>query len=150
MPEYKVPSGDYEGFWRYIQSRSRHSPKGFLQKSKRAPWDAAVNQFKERGKRNDIVSLTGQFDWCQRSEKGILKLTLNPLKLERGNRFCRRFGSDRFLTVTFPPLWKPPEHLKSQVDAQLLLQGVTKWLATSEHHLLGRIWRGFFLEDVKI
>ncbi|PGG95234.1 hypothetical protein AJ80_10001 [Polytolypa hystricis UAMH7299] len=138
---FETPLPEYDAFWKSLQCGG----KSFLEKSKSDPWKAAVGEFK--GPEGNVVTLSGQLDWARPSE-GYLKLTLNPLKFERGYRFCRRFGSDRFLEITFPSLSKPPRHLKS-IEPHVLLRAVATWLATSEHHILGRVWRGFYIEEVK-
>ncbi|KAK2798086.1 hypothetical protein FQN51_007905 [Onygenales sp. PD_10] len=137
---------DYDDFWK---DTIRGLPLA-LEKTRMTAWNMAVSQYEDQEPTGDVVTLSGQLSWCDRSEKGYFKLTLNPLKFERSYRFCRRFGSDRFLEITFPTLTRPPGHLvRGSREKEVLLTAVTRWLATSEHHILGRIWRGFYLEDVQ-
>ncbi|KAK2811464.1 hypothetical protein FQN50_002087 [Emmonsiellopsis sp. PD_5] len=137
---------DYDDFWK---DTTRGLPLA-LEKTRMSAWNMAVSQYEDQEPTGDVVTLSGQLSWCKLSEKGYFKLTLNPLKFERSYRFCRRFGSDRFLEITFPTLTRPPGHLvQNSHEKEVLLTAVTRWLATSEHHILGRIWRGFYLEEVQ-
>ncbi|KAI2083494.1 hypothetical protein LOZ36_005572 [Ophidiomyces ophidiicola] len=144
LPHYQLPSQDYAEFWEYA---TREVSKGNqLEKAKSSIWEAAAGNFEDNGT-NDVVTLTGELEWCKKSEPGYLKVTLSPLRLERSHRFARRFGSDRFLEITFPTLGKSPEYLKNQ--GPTVLQSIATWLAQAPHYILGRTWRAFYLEDIK-
>ncbi|OAX83776.1 hypothetical protein ACJ72_01860 [Emergomyces africanus] len=142
----KLP--DYEDFWRDIHNGKR--PR--LEKTAPEPWDMAVDQYEDKKPTGDVVTLSCELSWCSPKEPGYFKLTLHPLKFMRSYRFCRRFGSDRFLEMTYPTLTEPPAHLvrkEDLVEKELLLEAISRWMATSEHHLVGRVWRGLYLEDIQ-
>ncbi|EEH42619.1 uncharacterized protein PADG_07439 [Paracoccidioides brasiliensis Pb18] len=138
----KLP--EYEDFWNHLHDGLPTS----LEKTKSGPWEMAVEMYEDKRSTGDVVTLSGKLSWCKR--KGYFDLSLNPLKFERSYRFCRRFGSDRFLEITFPVLTSPPSRLARDTEERgILLEAISRWLANSEHHLLGRVWRSFYLEDVK-
>lgn len=145
----KVPFNSHEDFWRWIEGHARRRGNALPEKSPAKAWDAAVNQFKVVDEHSEVVMLTGALDWRDKSEAGIFKLKLNPLKIERSCRFHRRFGSDRFLSLTIPAPSRPPSHLRFDSHPSLLRETIAKWLAHSEHYLLGRTWRAFYVEEVK-
>ncbi|KAJ5323313.1 RNA-directed RNA polymerase [Penicillium atrosanguineum] len=139
---------DHETFWKWVQHHSLRGDRPMPEKSPRRAWDAAVDDFKT-GRHSEVVVLTGELDWCAKNEPGIFKLRLNPLKPERTCRFHRRFGSDRFLTVTIPAAARPPEHLRLNDQPSVLRQSIASWLTRNDHYCLGRTWRAFFVEEVK-
>ncbi|KAL1984058.1 hypothetical protein VTN96DRAFT_9655 [Rasamsonia emersonii] len=145
----KDPFNDHEGFWKWIEGHTQRHGKALPEKSPAKAWDAAVNQFKVVDKHSEVVVLTGALNWRDKSEAGIFKLKLNPLKIERSCRFHRRFGSDRFLSLTIPAPSRPPSHLRFNSHPSLLRETIAKWLTHYEHYLLGRTWRAFYVEDVK-
>ncbi|PGH07291.1 hypothetical protein GX51_01835 [Blastomyces parvus] len=142
----KLP--EYEDLWKDIHN-GRPSR---LEKTTQEVWDMAVDQYEDKNSTGDVVTLSCELEWCSSKEPGYLKLTLNPLKFMRGYRFSRRFGSDRFLEVTYPSVAEPPGHLVRKddvVEKEILLEAVSRWMATSVHHLAGRYWRGLYIEDVQ-
>ncbi|KAL2220159.1 putative RNA-directed RNA polymerase [Thermoascus aurantiacus ATCC 26904] len=139
---------DYERFWEWVATHSQRRSMPLPEKSAPRAWAAAVERFKDTAKHSEVVVLTGELDWCEKSEPGILKLRLNPLKIERTCRFHRRFGSDRFLSLTIPAPTRPPPHLRSTSPPSLLRESIVKWLTQNVHHCLGRKWRPFYVEDV--
>ncbi|PGH36658.1 hypothetical protein GX50_00520 [[Emmonsia] crescens] len=142
----KLP--EYEDFWKDIHNGGRSR----LEKTVPEPWEMAVDQYEDRKPTGDVVTLSCELSWCSQNESGYFKLALNPLKFMRSHRFCRRFGSDRFLEVTYPILTEPPAHLVRKEDLaekEILLEAISRWMVTSEHHLVGRVWRGLYLEDIQ-
>ncbi|KLJ11987.1 hypothetical protein EMPG_09628 [Blastomyces silverae] len=142
----KLP--EYEDLWKDI----RNGRPSRLEKTTQEAWDMAVDQYEDRNSTGDVVTLSCELEWCSNKEPGYLKLTLNPLKFMRGYRFCRRFGSDRFLEVTYPTVAEPPVHLVRKddvVEKEILLEAISRWMATSVHHLVGRFWRGLYIEDIQ-
>ena len=85
---------------------------------------------------------------CSEDEPGILKLKLNPFKVERSCRFYRRFGSDSFLSLTLPAPSRAPRHLRLRAKTNLR-EDIATWLTLYEHRLLGRLSRPFYVEEVK-
>ncbi|BCR94783.1 RNA dependent RNA polymerase [Aspergillus luchuensis] len=134
-----------DDFWRWIEGHSQREGKRLPEKSSRKAWDAATGKFKT-DKHSEVVVLTGDLEW---SEEGVLKLRLNPLKTERTCRFHRRFGSDRFLSLTVPAPARPPSHLRFPLQPTLLRETLGLWLTQNAHQCLGRTWRPFFVDEVK-
>ncbi|OQE12430.1 hypothetical protein PENVUL_c001G06321 [Penicillium vulpinum] len=154
MPFRQILVGDrvtfntQDDFWSWISGLGRRYDRPLPERSPRRAWDAAVGDFKS-DKHSEAVVLSGDLDWCDKSEPGIFKLRLNPLKLERTCRFHRRFGSDRFLTLTIPAADRPPGHQKQPSFPSVLRESIASWLTRNDHHCLGRTWRAFFVEEVK-
>lgn len=144
LPNHK-PNQDYEELWSSINNQGGRS--NIIERTKQSVWDAATDNF-DVEKDSAVVTLSGELDWCQKSQSGFMSLKLNPLKFERSHRFARRFGSDRFLEITFPSLSRM-EKENSHISPEAFKPAFAKWLCTSRHYLLGRVWRGFFVEDVK-
>ncbi|KAL1970925.1 hypothetical protein VTN77DRAFT_2759 [Rasamsonia byssochlamydoides] len=145
----RVPFNNHEDFWKWVEGHNQRHGKALPEKSPAKAWDAAVNLFKVVDKHSEVVVFTGALDWCDKSEAGIFKLKLNPLRTERSCRFHRRFGSDRFLSVTIPAPSRPPAHLRFDSHPSFLRESIAKWLTHYDHYLLGRTWRAFYVEEVK-
>lgn len=145
LAEDQIPhnSSSHADFWKWVDGHSLRCGN-LPEKSSARAWNFAVDQYRDTG--SDAVTLSGELDWCHKSEPGYLKLKLKPMKLERSCRFYRRFGSDRFLSITIPYPSKAPKHLR---PSEYLQQSIVKWLSTEDHHCLGRVWRAFYLEEVK-
>lgn len=142
-------SYDYEKFWHWVGNHNQRCGRPVPEKSAARAWAVAENLFKDTGKHSEVVVLTGDLDWCEKSEPGIFKLKLNPLKIERTCRFHRRFGSDRFLSLTIPAPTRPPPHLRFTSQPSFLRESIVKWLTQNIHHCFGRKWRPFYVEEVK-
>lgn len=142
----KAPFSKYDDFWRWIQNHTQRFGKSLPEKAAAKAWDSAINQFRHEEKHSEVTIFSGDLSW---SEPGILKLKLNPLRIERSCRFHRRFGADRFLTLTIPAPARPPEHLRFPSQPSLLRESIVKWLTRNDHHCLGRTWRPFYVEEVK-
>ncbi|CAI7604766.1 unnamed protein product [Penicillium glandicola] len=137
----RVTFNTQDDFWSWVGGLGRRYGHPLPERSPRRAWDAAVGDFKS-DKHSEVVVLSGDLDWC---EPGIFKLRLNPLKLERTCRFHRRFGSDRFLTITVPAADRHPIHHNEPV----LRESIASWLTRNDHRCLGRTWRAFYVEEVK-
>ncbi|KAL4926072.1 RNA dependent RNA polymerase [Aspergillus undulatus] len=109
----------YDGFWKWIEGHSQQNGKPIPEKSTRKAWDAACGTYKTE-RHSEVVVLTGDLEWCTESEPGVLKLVLKPLKTERSCRFYRRYGSDRFLSLTLPAPARPPSYLRFPSNPALL------------------------------
>lgn len=138
----------HDRFWALIQGHDQRGDRLVPENSPCRAWDAAAGDFKT-GRHSEVVVMTGDLDWCAKNEPGIFKLRLNPLRLERTCRFYRRFGSDRFLTLTIPAAARPPDHLRFDDQAPVLRESIAAWLTRNDHYCLGRVWRAFFVEEVK-
>ncbi|KAJ5602769.1 RNA-dependent RNA polymerase eukaryotic-type [Penicillium hordei] len=154
IPSKQILVGDritfntQDDFWSWVGGLSRRYGHPLPERSPRRAWDAAVGDFKS-DKHSEVVVLSGELDWCNESEPGIFKLRLNPLKPEWTCRFHRRFGSDRFLTLTIPAADQPPTHQKQPSYPSVLRESIASWLTRNYHHCLGRTWRAFYVEEVK-
>ncbi|KAL4952540.1 RNA dependent RNA polymerase-domain-containing protein [Aspergillus filifer] len=138
----------YDEFWKWIEGHSKRNGKPIPEKPTRKAWDAACGTF-ETDRQSEAVVLTGNLEWCSKAEPGVLKLFLNPLKTERSCRFQRRFGSDRFLSLTLPAPTRPPNHLRLPSHPALLRESIALWLTQNVHKCLGRTWKPFYVEEVK-
>jgi hypothetical protein len=137
-----------DDFWDWIKGHNQRNERPLPEKPTTKAWDAAVGSFKT-DKHSEVTVLTGDLEWCNDSERGILKLILNPLKTERTCRFHRRFGSDRFLSLTMPAPTRPPGHFRLTSNPSLLRESIALWLTQFAHRCLGRTWKPFFVEEVK-
>ncbi|KAI9374503.1 RNA dependent RNA polymerase-domain-containing protein [Aspergillus egyptiacus] len=138
----------YDEFWKWIEGHSQRNGNPLPEKPSRRAWDAACGTFRT-DKHSEVVVLTGDLEWCTKSEPGVLKLKLNPLKTARSCRFHRRFGSDRFLSLTLPAPSRPPSHLRLPSHPALLRESIALWLTQNPHRCLGRTWKPFYVEEVK-
>ncbi|KAL4883059.1 RNA dependent RNA polymerase-domain-containing protein [Aspergillus karnatakaensis] len=138
----------YDEFWDWIERHTQRNGNSVPEKPSRKAWDAACGSFRT-DKHSEAVVLTGELEWCSKTEPGVLKLKLNPLKTERSCRFHRRFGSDRFLSLTIPAPARPPNHLRLPSHPALLRESIALWLTHHSHNCLGRIWKPFCVEEVK-
>jgi hypothetical protein len=154
MPFKKILVGDrvtfntQDDFWSWVSGLAQRYGRPLPERSPRRAWDAAATDFRT-DKHSEVVVLSGDLDWCDESESGIFKLKLNPLKPERTCRFHRRFGSDRFLTLTVPAPDRPPNHQRQPSYPSVLRESISSWLAHNDHQCLGRTWRAFYVEEVK-
>jgi hypothetical protein len=144
----RLPFNGQDEFWAWVSGHSQRGNRPLPEKSSGRAWDAAVGDFKTE-KHSEVVVLSGDMEWCEESEPGIFKLKLNPLKPERTCRFHRRFGSDRFLSLTVPAPSRPPPHQRQTSYPSVLRESVAAWLTRNDHHCLGRTWRAFYVEEVK-
>ena len=145
-----IPFKTYDDFWKWIAGHSQRNGKLLPERSSRRAWDAATGDF-QTDKHSEVVVFSGDLDWCETESEqpGILKLKLNPLKTEKTCRFHRRFGSDRFLSLTLPAPTRPPRHLRVPSQPTLLRESLASWLTQHVHRCVGRSWRPFFVEEAK-
>jgi hypothetical protein len=127
---------DYQQFRSWLSKLPMLKDKVLPESSKEDAWVAAGEDFKD-------VPLTGQWTFVEE----VLTFWLKPLKIERSHRFGRRFGNDRFLAIgvpfsndsSFPKLFK--DNLKNT------RREIMQFLGESDHKILGRTWKAFFLKD---
>ncbi|KAE8359838.1 RNA dependent RNA polymerase-domain-containing protein [Aspergillus caelatus] len=143
-----IPFKTRDDFWEWIKDHNQRNGKPLPEKPTTNAWDFAIGSF-ETDKHSEVVVLTGDLEWCSEHEPGIFKLNLKPLKTERTCRFHRRFGSDRFLSLTMPAPSRPPRHFPLPSDPSLLRESIALWLTQNVHRCLGRTWKPFFVEEVK-
>ncbi|KAJ5146229.1 RNA-directed RNA polymerase [Penicillium bovifimosum] len=58
--------------------------------------------------------------------------------------------STPFLTLTVPAPDHPPSHQRQPSYPSVLRESISSWLAHNDHYCLGRIWRAFYVEEVKL
>jgi hypothetical protein len=145
----KAPFASQDSFWEWITlSHTQRCARPVPERSPAKAWDAAVDDFKT-AKASEVVIMSGNLEWCSESEPGILKLILSPLKTDKTCRFHRRFGSDRFMTLTLPAPARPPKYLQFLDHSSVLRESIAFWLTRHDHQCLGRTWRPFFVEQGK-
>ncbi|KAJ5113942.1 hypothetical protein N7456_002476 [Penicillium angulare] len=141
------PSNEYAEFWSSIETHSQREHRAIPEKPSRRAWDAATGDFKTE-RHSEVIFFTGEMSWAPMHE-GIFSLKLHPPKTEKTCRFHRRFGSDRFLSLTIPDLSRPPEDLGCPSHPSFVRESISAWLTRNDHLCLGRRWRPFFIEEVK-
>ena len=139
---------DHQLFWQHVNNLPGTSPRKLPHRSSFEAWEQAENRY-EDPKSSESVVFSGTLTWREASRAGLFDLSLNPLKLEKSCRFHRRFGSDRFLVLQFPSLSTHdlPSHMRR--DDHDVRTAVSHWLSKTVHHLLGRQWRAFYVEEAK-
>lgn len=103
------------------------------------------------------VSLTGivKFNSSHDAKSSLFTILLNPLDTMRGNRFWRKFGSDRFLTLKLPTVpreeslpTKTPFRYKRLCTPDKFNEAIIDFLMQEPGiELLGRVWKCFFIRD---
>lgn len=141
------PYEKYVDFWQWLGNVGGRMTKTLPEKPSIKAWNAAIGRF-EGDRHSEAVIFSGSLDWCEKGDPGIFKLRLNPLKIDRTCRFYRRFGSDRFLSITMPSPSQPPSHLCLK-DQASLREALTDWLVNNNHYLLKRTWKAFHVDDFK-
>jgi hypothetical protein len=145
----KAPFASQDSFWEWITlSHTQRCARPVPERSPAKAWDAAVDEFKT-DRASEVVVMSGNLEWCTESEPGILKLNFGPLKTDKTCRFHRRFGSDRFMTLTLPAPARPPKYLQFLDHPSVLRESIAYWLTRHDHKCLGRTWRPFFVEQGK-
>ncbi|KAI9718001.1 MAG: hypothetical protein M1828_006991 [Chrysothrix sp. TS-e1954] len=115
----------------------------------RSTADVSADCWKAATKNSNNVFLTGQIEFRQADKnESIFKLRLSPLKLETGSkRFFRKFGSHRFLSLSFPSFNHVPAVWKAQ--GEHLAQRVQDWLRLPHKDLMGCRWTAIFARVIK-
>ena len=136
---FKGQYNEYNVFWSEMSDLVKQHKSVMPERSQTATWERAGTNFEE-------VALSGKVTFSASQDTPLFKFQLNPLKRDRGYRLARKFGSDRFLIVSFPLIRqdKLPTVLKNHfVEARL---GIIQWLVRETHQLLGRQWRAFLVK----
>lgn len=107
----------------------------------------------------DCASFTAKLRFNEELAGPIFDFQLNPIKYERGCRFYRKFGADRFLTIEMPyfdedtfrsstkPQSKRVQQLRALTANDRLHNTLFQWLVSTQHHIVGRQWRVFYVES---
>ena len=146
----KSETPGYAAFWNAANAvcKSAEPSQKLLatEKSSSAAWDSAKGNFTSDS--NKSVMLGGALTWADAPGKGLFELKLKPLQLEKSCRFERRFGGDRFLSLTIPELGRAiPQNLK--IGAENTHSAISHWLGCHAHYIAGRYWRAFYVENVE-
>lgn len=91
------------------------------------------------------LSFTGTISFGTTANGSLLKLKLNPISFEKSNRLKRKFGSDRLIVLGFPSLEAGDVPSRHKSNAVELRRAIIDWLTNTQHHLLGRQWRAFYV-----
>ncbi|KAE8133687.1 hypothetical protein BDV38DRAFT_286586 [Aspergillus pseudotamarii] len=126
---HEIPD-DYILFRKWLTGHPMRDGQPLPAPPKKRAWDVAEGCWMEPESQQS-VELSGSLLRAP-CVQGHFILKLNPLKLEKGCRLYRRFGSDRFLTLTIP-------FLEKFCGCNRLREHIAEWLAGSQHRLLGRI-----------
>lgn len=136
---FKSPDDEYDAFWSKLSAVIKQHKAIVPERSHAAAWCKARSGFNE-------VTLGGKMTFTGSKDGPLLKFNLNPLRKERSYRIARKFGSDRFLILSFPIIRRkglPNELQKDFVDTRLR---ILQWLVREPHSLLGRTWRAFLVK----
>ena len=92
------------------------------------------------------LMLTGDLIFNKDRGAPLFRFLLKPMKAERSSRLTRKWGTDRFLVLGLPGLLSSdlPECLRKDVPA--VRDVIVRWLCTSEHCILGRTWKAFYVK----
>ena len=91
--------------------------------------------------------LNVSLDWTTKaSDKSLFNVKFRGPATDKSCRFHRIFGGDRFITLHLPVIQREnmPSHLRPHQEK--IKDAIVQWL-TSEHHLAGRTWRAFWIDD---
>lgn len=127
--------GGYDSFWKDVTRKCRIPPE----KTSLRPWKVAETGYLDGA---DSVTLSATLFWRDLKKPTSAKLLVHPFKMERSCRFHRKFGPHRFLELT---IWDFPRLRRDRLS----FQGIIQWLAQSEHHIFGRVWRAFYIDEGK-
>lgn len=141
----------YDQFWSAAKDISGKQDKTLPSKSDSRLWTEAKDLYATDDGRTASFSL--KLDYAEKAGHDLWVATLNPINIDKGNRIHRKFGSDRHLVVSLNyfnkgslPQWARDQR-KFEPDA--VFAAISKWLSLDEHHIAGRLWRAFYLEQEK-
>ncbi len=139
---------DYNTLWSFLKSIPALKGRPFPERCGDEVWNCVLNDYH---KGNYSVSFAGSLSFNAASLNPIFQLRLDLPKLEFSHRLGRRFGHDRFVEVSIPQIIG--RHVPETVQRLVKNLGVDKWrdtvydwLIDSNHPLLGRTWRPFFVK----
>ncbi|KAI9788594.1 MAG: hypothetical protein M1835_002180 [Candelina submexicana] len=137
---------EYSTFWSSIFEQQLRQSKTAVRQSSAQAWE---NSSDKAGRRFKDVSMTGDLAFNDCRSGPLVRLTLNPLKIEPSFRYARRFGNDRFLVLSLPELsaTQMPKHVSQ--EEVLVRETIIRWLCSTEHTLFGRTWKAFSCKPVK-
>lgn len=129
-----------ESFCNSITTYFRPSSVKFNAKELTRLWQAKEHNF-------EGCTFKGQISLNSSSTEPVFRLQLQSVELDKSCRFQRKFGSDRFLYLT-APIFKG----RSGSNAAELKRIESRWheWLLNEHSFLGRTWRVFHVEPLKL
>ncbi len=131
---------DYEDLWSSLSSVAKTHGKALPERSSLLAWSQAGEDF-------GGVALSGDLKFVEQQGSPVFDFRLRPLKMESSYRFSRKFGSDRFCTISIPGIDMEdlPSYLKH--DSHAAREMIIKWLIDTTHCFLGRSWKVFYVKS---
>lgn len=135
IPLHCFASGDRDAFEKLIRDKYQKIPKA----SSSSSWAAAANSYAG-------FSFKVTLSFNPNNVGPLFTPHIEAIEAESSCRFQRKFGSDRFIFLSFPQNQGLPYHLsKQKSNIKVRFQ---EWLQV-EHRFLGRTWRAFHYEIKK-
>jgi hypothetical protein len=138
---------DYTKIWKAFVRLAKGHSTALPEKGSTEAWTSATGTFQDPSQRNAVI-LSGKLRWSESAGPDLFDLQLNPLKLAESCRFHRKYGPDRFMVLTLPPLNQSLQK-HSKEDEVAFPQRVTTWLLDTSHQIAGRVWKAYYVEFVK-
>ncbi|MCJ1246805.1 hypothetical protein MMC30_004014 [Trapelia coarctata] len=129
---------DQELLWSSLQQMAEQG-KPMPEKSRAEAWEKAETE-------PQYVVFSGDLSFSDKISSPTFDFRLKPMRVDKSNRFSRKFGGDRFFILGIPgftPNELPP-FLKC--DAAKVRNGLISWLLETDHRFLGRTWRAFLVK----
>ena len=121
-------------FWSHVSKYSQA-----VLRDPNTVWAAAKNLFEGYTFKGRMVFETARSGL-------VFKLDLLPIQAEQSNFFQRKFGSDRFLHLSFPSFIDKVDRFSAQMP---LIEAQWKLWLHEVHSFLGRKWRVIHVEPIK-
>jgi len=138
---------DYTKIWKVFVRLAKGRSVALPDKGSTEAWASATGTFQDPSQSKAVI-LSGKLRWSESAAPDLFDLHLNPLKLAESCRFHRKYGPDRFMVLTFPPLNQSLQK-HSKGDEAAFPQRVTTWLLDTSHQIAGRVWKAYYVEYVK-
>lgn len=138
---------DYTKIWKVFVRLAKGRSTTLADKGSTEAWTSATGTFQDPSQRNAVI-LSGKLRWSESAAPDLFDLQLNPLKLAESCRFHRKYGPDRFMVLTLPPLNQSLRKY-SKEDEAAFPQRVTTWLLDTSHQIAGRVWKAYYIEFAK-
>ena len=134
----------YGALWHVLSVIVHERGKSMPERCSEAAWKAAEGDFVS-------VAMDGVLRCSDSPNDGqVLKLHLQPLKVERSYRLKRKFGGHRFFHIGLPGLEQLdlPKFLRSDKDAGRVVRAhIEDWLETQSLDIFGRTWKPFYTKS---
>lgn len=131
------PIDDYDQLWSLLGSEIKAYGAQLPERSGLLAWEMAGHEF-------DGVALSAKLRYSELSVGPVFHMVLNPMKMKASYRLSRKFGGDRICVIAIPGL--SPESLPGYLKPShaAVRNAIFSWLTSTEHDLLGRVWRPFY------